>query len=136
MPFSEICDKFTIAQLKKQRLPNNADLDKQLEIYLKEINSRYEMINKVDSIKLFEYLEYLHFANERIFNCEYELRNAIVDTMPFEEIGRRAVIIRESNKFRVQFKNAIADLVGECIFKEVKINHASCQEQTKETSKL
>jgi hypothetical protein len=63
-------------------------------------------------------------ANVTIWWLETDLRNGKEGTLPLEEVGRRAIQIRNINKDRITAKNHIADAMGE-IRLEVKVNHAS-----------
>ena len=55
---------------------------------------------------------------------EKELKNGFEQTLPLEEIGRRAILIRNENALRVKIKNAIAEALG-CEVKEIKQDHLS-----------
>lgn len=63
--------------------------------------------------------------NFEIWNLENELRKGgteYIDKVGFEEIGRRAVQIRDYNKKRVRYKNDINKMTG-VGFTEFKIRH-------------
>lgn len=62
--------------------------------------------------------------NFEIWNLEHEIRNGGEDKFTLEEIGRRALKIRDLNKKRIEYKNKITELTG-IDHKEVKINHHS-----------
>lgn len=63
-------------------------------------------------------------ANVTIWWLETDLRNGKEGTLPLEEVGRRAIQIRNTNTDRIAAKNKIATALGE-IRLERKINHAS-----------
>jgi len=64
--------------------------------------------------------------NIEIWNLEHEMRKVAEGpgAMSYEEVGRRAVKIRDHNRKRIEYKNMINDLVGNN-FRETKINHLS-----------
>lgn len=65
--------------------------------------------------------------NIDIWNLENELRRGdkeFLDKMGYEEIGKRAIMIRDLNKKRVEFKNEVNRLT-EMGFREFKIKHRS-----------
>ena len=68
----------------------------------------------------------LSMMNVEIWNLEHEMRKVQEGTGKFsmEEIGRRAVKIRDLNRKRIEYKNIVNDLVGNQ-FRETKINHLS-----------
>ncbi len=116
MPIGEIADRYSIAILKKQR----ADADNQDEItqFLNELN-QYDGI--------FDYVEKLININGKIWDLESDLRKGKEGELGLEEVGRRAIQIREFNKIRVGYKNQIVDKYNEG-FKDIKMNHASQDE--------
>jgi hypothetical protein len=66
-------------------------------------------------------------ANVDIWNHENELRRGdkeFLEKMGYEEIGKRAIMIRDLNKKRVEYKNEINRLT-EMGFREFKIKHRS-----------
>jgi hypothetical protein len=68
----------------------------------------------------------LNMMNVEIWNLENEIRKCgdPVSKLGLEEIGRRAMLIRDYNKKRIQYKNDINELDGSS-FKEFKIKHRS-----------
>jgi uncharacterized protein YxjI len=121
MPICELCDRMTIAQLKLHRLTDDqidkAGLQKQIEYYDSGID--------VDNIKLRELIIDLYEINGQMWDAEYEIRKGLDDDLGLEEIGRRALRIRDLNRVRVAVKNQIAELTGQSEFKDCKMNHIS-----------
>jgi hypothetical protein len=60
-------------------------------------------------------------ANTRIWILESDIRNG--KDMPLEEVGRRALQIRDINRMRIEAKNKINEIFGD--YQEIKVNHAS-----------
>lgn len=115
VPISEILDRYSIATLKKQRA--NADNDQELADLLEEIN-------KYKSDVIEDFLNKLIEVNGKIWDLESDIRKGKEGELGLEEVGRRAIKIRELNKVRVGYKNQIVELFNEG-YKDIKINHAS-----------
>jgi hypothetical protein len=62
--------------------------------------------------------------NFEIWNLENSLRKGGENQFSLEEIGKRAIEIRNLNRKRIEYKNAISKLDG-VGFAEVKTNHLS-----------
>jgi len=65
----------------------------------------------------------LMLMNRLIWELENEMRNGGEDRLGLEEVGRRAIKIRDFNKKRIEYKNLLSEL--ERGFKETKIQHRS-----------
>jgi hypothetical protein len=121
MPISEILDRYSIAILKKERASaeNQQEIhDLELEIEKYKINSPEFINNKIDQL-----IE----INGKIWDLESDIRKGKEGELGLEEVGRRAIIIREFNKIRVGYKNDVVELFGEG-YKDIKMNHASSNE--------
>ena len=121
MPINELCDRVTIARLKLSRLPDDQldkdGLKKQIEYYESGIDaSNFQLLTLVD---------HLHEINGLMWDAEHDIRKGLDADLGLEEIGRRAIHIRDLNRTRVTVKNQIAELVGQNEFKDCKMNHAS-----------
>jgi|WetSurMetagenome_2_1015567.scaffolds.fasta_scaffold128276_3 hypothetical protein len=66
----------------------------------------------------------LCIVNMKQWHLENEIRHMRDARMPLSEIGRRALLIRDLNKERVEYKNSISKLFSEQ-FGDVKVDHAS-----------
>jgi len=119
-PISEILDRYSIALLKKERL--NIDNNQEIKDLSTEINN-YRNINKIVD----EYIVKLKDINGKIWDLEFDIRKGKEGELGLEEVGRRAILIRENNKIRVGYKNEIVELfnVG---YKDIKMNHVSSNE--------
>lgn len=120
MPMSELCDRLTIARLKQQRLnteqADQQDLLAQIEYYLKGI--------EVSDFKLGDLIQQLEKLNGKIWDAEHNIRRGLDDDVPMEEIGRRALVIRDINMKRIAVKNQIAVHCNQGEFTDVKMNYA------------
>ena len=117
-PISEILDRYSIAVLKKERLM--ADNDKELSD-LEVVIDDYKKKN-CDFIN--EYIKLLIDINGKIWDLESDIRKGREGELGLEEVGRRAIKIREFNKIRVGYKNDVVEVFGEG-YKDIKMNHAS-----------
>lgn len=121
MPISEICDRWTIAKLKYTNLPDD-EIDKSL--LSKQIDHYHEGIDWDDMVLANLTLQLLE-ANSEIWNAESELRSGFEQNLGLEEVGRRAVRIRDSNRVRISLKNRISQHVSQPEFIDCKSNHLS-----------
>lgn len=93
----------------------------------KEHNYLTEGIDKLDiklSGALLAVIIRLNSMNMEIWNLENEIRNDTENAMSNEEVGKRAKLIRDYNKKRVEYKNEINRLT-EMGFREFKTKHRS-----------
>lgn len=65
----------------------------------------------------------LALMNFEIWNLENELRKGGEDKFSMEEVGKKAIAIRNFNRKRVKYKNKLSEMTGG--FKEMKVNHRS-----------
>lgn len=65
-------------------------------------------------------------ANIEIWNLEHEMRKCAegAANASLEEVGRRAIKIRDHNRKRIEYKNIVNDIAGNN-FRETKVNHLS-----------
>ena len=124
MPICELCDRLTIALLKAERLSDDEidkdDLAKQIAYYTEGIDQTNPELEALIN-KLLD-------ANKKMWDAEHAIRKGLDDDLGLEEIGRRAINIRDYNRERVAIKNDIADLVSQPEFKDCKMNHVSSKE--------
>ena len=109
----DIVDRFTICTLKKERL----GLDVQKE--LSELKEEIDVYGGLEN-----FIGRLYEVNSSIWFLESDIRKGKEGELGLEEVGRRAIKIREFNKIRVGYKNIIVETFGEG-YKDVKMNHAS-----------
>jgi hypothetical protein len=113
-PVTELIDRYLIAEIKNEKGGNN---NEELEFYAHQI--KIYNLNLVAD--LMQQLKDIHLE---IWNLEKELKTGAEQELPLEEIGRRAIAIRNKNNERVKCKNQIAELFG-CKIKEFKLDHLS-----------
>ena len=113
-PVIELIDRLAIAEIKFQRTgANNEELlwykDQALHINFGEIANEYEDLKRI---------------HNEIWNLEAELKTGREAELALEEIGRRAIVIRDHNNKRVALKNLIAEKLS-CPVREIKKDHLS-----------
>lgn len=114
----DIADRYSICKLKSQRL--NLDLSDELT------QLENELI-KYDGVTT--YVGELYEVNGLIWDLESDIRKGNEAILGLEEIGRRALKIRDYNNIRVSIKNKINSNYNEG-FIEVKMNHGSESEKS------
>ena len=134
MPLSEIADRYTILKLKKERSSSNtsAVIDGQFQIFANELQVSMEKLGKKSRDIIKNYITELYIINGEIWNLESDLRKGKEGELGLEEVGKRALLIRNLNQKRVEMKNMIAEEAVEGYFStEIKVNHASEKDEKK-----
>ena len=118
-PVPEVADRYTIALLKIERLgPDEIDIDdmrKQIDYYREGL--------KLEDPELSLLVNDLYEINGKMWDAEYAIRKGQDENLGLEEIGRRALQIRDLNRIRMKVKNDIIELTGDG-FKDCKMNYA------------
>ena len=118
MPISEILDRYSIAILKKER----AAAENEIEIF--DLEKEIENYKKINSELINNFVTKLININGKIWDLESDIRKGKEGELGLEEVGRRAINIREFNKIRVGYKNEIVEIFEEG-YKDIKMNHVS-----------
>ena len=113
-PVIELVDRLAIAEVKFQRTKAN---EQELLWYMNQA-IRIDLTQIVD-----EYENLKHIHNE-IWDLEAELKTGREAELSLEEIGRRAIAIRDHNNKRIALKNSIAEKLN-CPVREIKKDHLS-----------
>jgi hypothetical protein len=113
-PIIELVDRLAIAEVKFKRTKANEEellwyMNQAMRIDLTEIVEEYEDLKRI---------------HDEIWELEAELKTGREAELALEEIGRRAIAIRDHNNKRVKLKNAMAKKLG-CLVKEIKKDHLS-----------
>jgi hypothetical protein len=121
MPVCELCDRYTIAQLKLERLPDS-EIDKEgLRRQIRYYDNGIDRSLPGMADLLCNLLE----INASIWDAEAAIRQGLDADLGLSEIGSRAIRIRDLNRIRVRIKNQIAQLTEQSDFVDCKMNHAS-----------
>ncbi|MCK9428891.1 MAG: hypothetical protein M0R17_02625 [Candidatus Omnitrophica bacterium] len=115
-PLPEILDRLSIVILKIERLKDNRIIKEYNDLVnaLKEFKCPYED----------KWFRELKDINGQIWDLEADIRNFLEDKLGLEEVGKRALAIRDKNKIRISIKNRIQQETNEG-YLEVKGNHRS-----------
>lgn len=113
-PIIELVDRYCIAKLKMNKTQSNSE---ELEFYQMQLeNITIDIIDK-DLDELYD----IHLA---IWDLESLLKSGLEYQVGLEEIGRRAIMIRNLNNQRIALKNKMAEKL-ECNIREIKKDHLS-----------
>ena len=118
-PVPEVADRYTIARLKIERLSADEidveDMQRQIDYYEKGLD--------LENKELAQLVENLYDINGKMWDAEHAIRAGQDENLGLEEIGRRALHIRDLNRIRMKVKNDIIELTGDG-FKDCKMNYA------------
>jgi len=112
-PVIELLDRLTIAKVKHRRMGNELEV----EYYQCQANN-------LNLHKVKQQLQDLETIHDTIWELEKELKNGCEQQLSLEEIGRRAIKIRDWNNKRVAIKNQMATIL-DCPILEIKRDHLS-----------
>ena len=119
-PVPEVADRYTIALLKLERLGKDEidveDMTKQIDYYKQGLD--------LDWKELALLIDKLYHINGLMWDAEYAIRKGQDENLGLDEIGRRAIKIRDLNRERMACKNDIIELTGDG-FKDAKMNYAN-----------
>lgn len=113
---ADLADRLSILNLKLQRLPFSAEIQREQRAYTFACTEE-----GID----WAWVHRLHEINSQIWDKESDIRRGKEGELGLEEVGRRALAIRDLNAQRIAIKNELAATVGG--FQEIKVNHASEQ---------
>ena len=113
-PIIELVDRLAIAEIKFKRTKANEEellwyMNEAIRIDLTQIVNEYEDLKRI---------------HDEIWELEAELKTGREAELSLEEIGRRAIAIRDHNNKRVKLKNAMAEKLN-CPVREIKKDHLS-----------
>lgn len=116
-PPAELLDRISILKLKQER--GKVNCDQEMKTFQKALDE-YPIAKE----RAAEWVQALYRVNGNIWTLEADIRQGKEGKLGLEEVGRRALKIRDFNKERVAIKNKIAAAV-KIGFQEKKVNHAS-----------
>jgi hypothetical protein len=109
---AEMADRYSICRLKFQRIGDEVK---------PEMDALEEELKRYPNVEL--YVAKLTAVNAKIWDLEADIRAGKEGTLGLEEVGRRALKIRDLNKIRVSIKNEMVEAFKDG-FREIKINSA------------
>jgi hypothetical protein len=114
-PVIEIVDRYTIAVVK--HIKTNGANQEELDFYVEQMKEVQLDLQHQLVLELIDHHAY-------VWSLEDDFKKGRIDGLPLEEIGRRAIHIRDIMKQRVILKNALAELVNDPV-REIKQDHSS-----------
>ena len=109
-PIIEIVDRYCIAVVKSVKT-NNANAE--------EVKFYSDQMDEAGIPKLHSLIQQLIQHHEYVWSLEDDFKKAKIDALPLEEIGRRALHIRDIGYIRLKLKNDLAELFDDPV-REVK----------------
>lgn len=113
-PVIELFDRLAVAQVKWNKTKAN---HAELAWYSSQVHAHDLQLVQT----LFDELKNIHY---KIWELEFDLKTGQEQHLSLDEIGRRALAVRDWNAKRITCKNKIAELL-ECPVREIKKDHLS-----------
>ena len=126
LPVLELIDRLCIARIKYER--TNAANQAELDWYSTRYTELVATLNPSQQLILDHNIAEITVIHNRIWDLEWQLKSGVEHLLPLDEIGRRAIAIRDWNNKRITYKNSIAELFGMDL-REIKTDHLSDSEQ-------
>ena len=114
-PVLELMDRLCIARIKWEKTQANQE---ELDWYEREWK-KFTASPEIES-----HIQRLTEIHKEIWNLEWQLKSGVEHQLPLEEIGLRAIAIRNWNNKRLTVKNSAAKLL-DCPVREIKHDHLS-----------
>jgi hypothetical protein len=122
LPVLELIDRLCIARIKHERTAgSNQD---ELDWYEARYKELVKQLNSDQITQLHRDIAEITRIHNTIWDLEWQLKSGVEQQLTLEEIGRRAIAIRDNNNRRIEFKNSIAALFG-LKMREIKTDHLS-----------
>jgi len=116
LPVLELVDRLCIARVKFQRTKGSNQVE--LDWY------EAQFAKLPQSAELDYNVEAMTAIHNVIWELEWQLKSGVEQQLSLDEIGRRAIRIRDYNNKRIRFKNSIARLLNHPVT-EFKHDHLS-----------
>ena len=114
LPVLELIDRLCIARVKHARTSgaNQVELD--------WYEDKYRQLPQ--SAKLDADIQAMTDIHHAIWDLEWQLKSGVEQMLSLQEIGRRAIAIRDFNNKRIAYKNSVATILGHPV-REIKQDH-------------
>lgn len=130
LPQLELIDRLCIARIKFERI-NGSNKD-ELDWYEDRYKELIADLSQDQLDQLQNDIEEITRIHNKIWDLEWQLKSGVEHLLPLDEIGRRAIAIRDWNNKRITYKNSIAALFG-LKLREIKTDHLSDSEKLFDT---
>jgi len=114
LPVLELIDRLCIARVKHART-NGAN-----QIELDWYEDKYQQLPH--SPELDADIQAMTDIHHAIWDLEWQLKSGVEQMLSLQEIGRRAIAIRDFNNRRIAYKNSIATILCHPV-REIKQDH-------------
>lgn len=114
LPVLELIDRLCIARVKYAR--TNGANQVELDWYEERLNQLPQ------STELDQAIEAMTDIHHAIWDLEWQLKSGVEQMLSLQEIGRRAIAIRDFNNKRIAYKNSVAAILGHVVT-EIKQDH-------------
>lgn len=114
LPALELVDRLCIARVKHIRTQgaNQVELD--------WYESRFKQLPQ--SADLDQVVQDITDVHHAIWDLEWQLKSGVENMLSLQEIGRRAIAIRDMNNKRIALKNTVSKILNQPVT-ELKHNH-------------
>ena len=126
LPVLELIDRLCIARIKHERT-SGANQD-ELDWYEDKYQQLIQTLDQSQRETLDHNIAEITVIHNKIWDLEWQLKSGVEHLLSMDEIGRRAIAIRDWNNRRITYKNSIAELFG-MKMREIKTDHLSDPEQ-------
>ncbi len=125
-PIDELIDKTSIIKLKFERLEHLEDRERWASELIEDSIAIGTFIGDgtctIEQVE--EWFHKLFKINGQVWDLEADIRKGKDEELGMDEIGRRAIKIREKNKERIAVKAEVVDFTGKG-YADIKENHIS-----------
>ena len=114
LPVLELIDRLCIARVKHARTKGANQV---------ELNWYEEKLRQLPpSAELDEAIQAMTDIHHAIWDLEWQLKSGVEQMLSLQEIGRRAIAIRDFNNKRIAYKNSVARILNHPV-SEIKQDH-------------
>ena len=114
LPVLELIDRLCIARVKHARTQGANQVER--DWY------EHKLGQLPQSPELDEAIQAMTDIHHAIWDLEWQLKSGVEQMLSLQEIGRRAIAIRDFNNRRIAYKNSVADILGHPVI-EIKQDH-------------
>lgn len=126
LPELELIDRLCIARIKYERTSGgNQD---ELDWYETQYQELITELSPDQLSQLQNDIAEITKIHNKIWDLEWQLKSGVEHLLDLDEIGRRAIAIRDWNNKRITYKNSIAALFN-LKMREIKTDHLSDPEK-------
>jgi hypothetical protein len=114
LPVLELIDRLCIARVKHARTQGANQVER--DWY------EHKLAQLPQSAELDEAIQAMTDIHHAIWDLEWQLKSGVEQMLSLQEIGRRAIAIRDFNNKRIAYKNSVANILGHPVT-EIKQDH-------------